>query len=693
MSFTTSRLASGLRSLQRVFGTKTNGYSKLQEGACQWHQNQVTSIEAMSNQLPISTSNDYEDADSQKRRQRRIDCVALTEQVKAEYSLMEDSGKHHDQPSSVSEKASAYYEYMYIMTAYVRQQIDTTRLYRRLATLFHGKPTLIAKLSELFPKEAEDAISTSEQGIDTSALSSIPNSTTNHPIDEINKSPPVTTRTEEQCNDDDEKRKRNLLLSAAFTRLDHVICQAAKSSSSNNSSISLIAYKDLPHASCDDLMDTKLPPSIATLDCIGPQCHGCGNFAQENNEMIQCQRCLRVAYCSTNCQKFDDDSPRYHSLEYCHPNLLSLAMHNIHNLDYDTKRTLMNQGKHEQLPNRNLNQTMAVMKLPSISKSTATRHDAGNVDMLQILQQANVELNRMRRISLYMEEEHFIQSPQGNCQLTYMDHQRWGLDVGVETLCVALNLWDGVYTFCSCSGAHGGTHHHDELTATSMETGDEINEETETRKASTKRQSWDPARIIYGSDSYNSLASIQRIVEHGSVGIQFIVSLPYPQMDTIGSVEGFTTIDCEIPGTRAGGNRNSVDRCNDCNVENEKHDQKDKSRANLKIPTKCRTMARQICYTPEPFDRLDYGLQLLGRISGTTAKYENRELFFKQRNLRNMVGMFSLGLDLLEVNPKLRNRKWTKIEHDLLEQLKIGTRALRSDIIIASCSYVGWFLE
>ena len=604
-------------------------------------------------------------------RNLRMEYAALTEQVKVE--LINSS-------SSRSTFMPIYYEYTYLMTSYVRNQITTRRLLKRLHVLFHDRPKLIIRIKELFPtttaQEVEDVVQ--ERKNQQNARQQHKNRRQQHPLDD-----------------------RDILLSAASSRLDEVVTTVRR----RLSTCTLINYETLPHANAGDTKDELPTTKTATLDRIGPQCHGCGKFfciSRDNDDVdegeeedqesqlnkddpkkhkdLVCRRCLRVRYCSNDCQTLDKNHPRCHLTSYCYPDLLRLSMNHIRHVTFDTKRQLIQQGQDEKLPNRNLNQTMSTMKLPSsvsASASDMSSVEALDIDITNILHQARMELNRIRNICLYMEQEHCIDSPQGNCQVTYMNDDesdyKWGLDVGVETLCVALNLWENVYTFCSCSGAHETattTHHHSSSETTTEKEADARNKAGNDTDRQQQQQQWDPARIIYGSDNYESLARIQDIVEHGSLGIQFTVSLPYPQMDTIGSVEGFTTIDCDIPATTP----------TSTTTEHE-------------LPTKCRTHARQICYSQSPFDRLDYALQMSDEVVDASDDDDDNQNWIRQRNLRNMIGMFGLGLELIAMNPRLMKHTWTDENLNLLKQLQNDARTLRSDLIIASCYYVSWFLE
>jgi hypothetical protein len=106
---------------------------------------------------------------------------------------------------------------------------------------------------------------------------------------------------------------------------------------------------------------------------------------------------------------------------------------------------------------------------------------------------------------------------QGNCMLSFTDSESYGLDMGVQSLCLALNMWPGVFTTCSCSGLHGGALSRDCI-------------------------------VQYVSDNSDSLAKIQSIVEKGALGIKFCV-VPHgpPFADRLApGGEGFATINCNL---------------------------------------------------------------------------------------------------------------------------------------------------
>jgi hypothetical protein len=126
-------------------------------------------------------------------------------------------------------------------------------------------------------------------------------------------------------------------------------------------------------------------------------------------------------------------------------------------------------------------------------------------------------------------------------------HPRSGLDIGVQTLCLVLHLWPGVFTINSCSG-----YHEDCL--------------IDGQNAS--------AIASYVSDDAKTLAAIQAIVEKGDVGMQFTVVPSHSSGDRLSGDEqaGFVNIACHLDEGK---------------------------------PSQCRTMCREIILPSTPYDSLD----------------------------------------------------------------------------------------
>ena len=77
------------------------------------------------------------------------------------------------------------------------------------------------------------------------------------------------------------------------------------------------------------------------------------------------------------------------------------------------------------------------------------------VGVSDLLSTAHEEMKRVGDLSLGSEEK--IGDKAGHSQMEHVNY-RFGLDDGVETLCLALNLWPGVATVNSCSGLHRGAN-------------------------------------------------------------------------------------------------------------------------------------------------------------------------------------------------------------------------------------------
>jgi hypothetical protein len=213
--------------------------------------------------------------------------------------------------------------------------------------------------------------------------------------------------------------------------------------------------------------------------------------------------------------------------------LLPEAMDHIHRLDVDVKMNLIFSGQAHKVPNANINQTITKVSCPD----TAT-----------LLASAKEELRRIEELSEMAIEE--ASSIPGSEQNSYTDHPRYGLDIGVQTLCLALNLWPGVFTVNSCSGLHFHA-------SVPVGPDGELN----------------PTPIVaYMSDDANLLAKIQAIVEKGALGIRFRVDPSDPTSDSLGGLEGFGTVACSLGEGK---------------------------------PAMCRAMCREIRLSTEPFDRLD----------------------------------------------------------------------------------------
>lgn len=168
------------------------------------------------------------------------------------------------------------------------------------------------------------------------------------------------------------------------------------------------------------------------------QCHGCG---QDFEDLKRCTACNRVFYCSKECQKRDFRKSGNHK-QCCHPDLLSLAMDNIKRLPVDEKMRLNMTGQAHLIPNSQFSQTVAKVSCPSVA---------------DFIECANKEYALVRdKLYWRVPAEKAAQYP-GNSQSDFVEDNRYGLDVGVASLCAAINMWPGVYTINSCSNLHAGT--------------------------------------------------------------------------------------------------------------------------------------------------------------------------------------------------------------------------------------------
>lgn len=269
--------------------------------------------------------------------------------------------------------------------------------------------------------------------------------------------------------------------------------------------------------------------SLDSYSKKGGHCHGCG---EQHLDLKLCDHCKRVSYCSRECQMVDWKKPYFHK-KSCRAHLLDIAMNNIYRLALEEKFALMMQGKSP--PNGNVNQTMAKVSCPNASA---------------LLDCAEQELGTLEEICTM--PSNIAAGMGGNCQDQHTDHPGYGLDVGVETLCLALSLWPGVYTVTSCSSLHAMAFVPDGR-------GGFVNP---------------TAVIAYVGDSVDTLASISEIVGRGALGIRFKDAPAREHHDSVRGMEGFCTIDCLVDGK----------------------------------PKKCRAYGREIWWAHHPFDKLDEAL-------------------------------------------------------------------------------------
>lgn len=254
------------------------------------------------------------------------------------------------------------------------------------------------------------------------------------------------------------------------------------------------------------------------------QCHGCGRLATEE-ELKKCARCKRVFYCDKSCQSSDW---RTHKRQ-CMEGLLEAALNNLRrsSMSMCEKTQLLLSGQGHLVPNGFLNQTMAKVGCPTAA---------------EFLSSASAELEEIISISQMSIEQ--ARGTAGNSLTAYVEHERWGLDPGVHSLCLSLNMWPGVFTIESCSGLHA-------LCLAPI-----------------------LPLVSFVSDDASALSNIQGIVEKGALGIRFCCG-PSRNIQDAKDLCGLATIDCDL-----GPNK----------------------------PSLCRTFMRQVRVSATPSDQLDDAL-------------------------------------------------------------------------------------
>jgi len=130
------------------------------------------------------------------------------------------------------------------------------------------------------------------------------------------------------------------------------------------------------------------------------------------------------------------------------------------------------------------------------------------------------------------------------------------------------------------------------------------------------------------------------VTEKGALGIKFDVDPTFSHADTVGSLEGLVTIDCDLGD-------------------------KDK-------PSQCRTMCRRICPPAMPFVQFDSGLWM---VSGKDEPPYPRIQYL-------LIGCVGLALELTKANPSLT---LTAEESRRLERVREEAVAARKRLI--ACAY------
>lgn len=227
--------------------------------------------------------------------------------------------------------------------------------------------------------------------------------------------------------------------------------------------------------------------------------------------------------------------------QHCHPDFLALAMDNVRRLKPEEKMMLTAAGKQHAVPNSHFCQTVARMSCVSVS------------DFIKCVEREYVLVRD--KLCYNVSPTEAAKYP-GNTQRDLVEENMYGLDVGVEALCAAINMWPGVYTVNSCSGLHAGA--------------------------------WVPSGpqayfcsdyVQFVSDDTEALNNMQAVIERGGFGIKFSVTRIRGTSDPIGNEDGFLVIDCVSKDTR--------------------------------LPQRCRTYGRAVSYTPLPFGKLDSMLWMM----------------------------------------------------------------------------------
>ena len=115
----------------------------------------------------------------------------------------------------------------------------------------------------------------------------------------------------------------------------------------------------------------------------------------------------------------------------CQQGLLDIAIDHLPRLTFEEKFA-------HGLPNTHLSQTINKVSCNNVEDLLAT---------------AEKELDKIQELAYLKENEETRFG--GSVRLEHVNY-RYGLDDGIETLCLALNQWTGVVTVNSCSGLHAG---------------------------------------------------------------------------------------------------------------------------------------------------------------------------------------------------------------------------------------------
>jgi len=162
------------------------------------------------------------------------------------------------------------------------------------------------------------------------------------------------------------------------------------------------------------------------------------------------------------------------------------------------------------LPNGHLNQTIGIVECSSNSNN----NNDGWIPTF--LTEAADELEKIRRVCCETPAAQAAQMPGHTEGSAFVSHPRAGLDLGVKSLCLALNLYPPAYTVDSCSGLHymafiNGRNHN--------------------------------AIATVASDDAKLLDVIEYIVTKGALGIQFTFGPTPDYIDAVGRIPAIVSLN------------------------------------------------------------------------------------------------------------------------------------------------------
>lgn len=230
------------------------------------------------------------------------------------------------------------------------------------------------------------------------------------------------------------------------------------------------------------------------------ECFGCGKlFSLEN--LKACGTCMGAYYCGQDCQMIDWRKPRNHKCR-CMPALVESAMNHPRRLPRDFEGHLRSNGQFHLIPNSHINQTLCRVICPDLGV------------FIEGMMEEYEELLFMCTLPVHEA----LETP-GDVFDGFVDRREYGFDLGVQSICLALNLWPGIRTTSSCSGIHSDM---------------------------TERSNM---LVQYMARDADSLQKVQSIIERGVLGVELNVLPASPSCDAIGGTSGLATVDCDLgPG-------------------------------------------------------------------------------------------------------------------------------------------------